>query len=362
MDKVAKVKDPRARFVPELSKSLGRESELHDEGFEETQSLVSETMSSQDASSGNYETDAPDSSTRCSPANLSKLANSPVNYNNVITSKSRLHVLLLDKQPLHHFPFAVLDKRLSKDGSPLSLRKLAGDNSATSFLPKRSPSLKRDASASKIGEPNSTAKRILPLSPKTAVKGHELTSKIFQKVRCTNEIVSAAHFFIARIAIREKLERIRPIMAEKSWNKNFKAFLLEIRVLKNDLRQFLQRSPRRRAEVQLQEQFAQLPKFPQLRDVREHSEKLVQSGATRGIHDGHQGPDEQSPQKWPTDLGKRRGKAESRGLPVQRHGWQHCHEGAAGEQEQQQRQQRGPAPREFEKKWRGRWQHCDVTL
>ncbi|CAK9809134.1 FH2 domain-containing protein 1 [Anthophora plagiata] len=45
-----------------------RDQELNDEGFEETQSLVSETLS-QETSSGNYETDTHDS-TRCSPAEL----------------------------------------------------------------------------------------------------------------------------------------------------------------------------------------------------------------------------------------------------------------------------------------------------
>ncbi|XP_011152521.2 uncharacterized protein LOC105191081 [Harpegnathos saltator] len=64
-----------SRYIPDISvtSSLpscgkGREQELNDEGFEETQSLVSETLS-QETSSGNYETDTHDS-TRCSPAEL----------------------------------------------------------------------------------------------------------------------------------------------------------------------------------------------------------------------------------------------------------------------------------------------------
>lgn len=51
-----------------MASSKAREQELNDEGFEETQSLVSESLS-QEASSGNYETDTHDS-TRCSPAEL----------------------------------------------------------------------------------------------------------------------------------------------------------------------------------------------------------------------------------------------------------------------------------------------------
>lgn len=67
----------RSRFIPDInvtssslqaSSGKGKDQELNDEGFEETQSLVSETLS-QETSSGNYETDTHDS-TRCSPAEL----------------------------------------------------------------------------------------------------------------------------------------------------------------------------------------------------------------------------------------------------------------------------------------------------
>lgn len=66
----------RSRFIPDISVTTSpqvslvkaKEQELNDEGFEETQSLVSETLS-QETSSGNYETDTHDS-TRCSPAEL----------------------------------------------------------------------------------------------------------------------------------------------------------------------------------------------------------------------------------------------------------------------------------------------------
>ncbi|XP_032684457.1 uncharacterized protein LOC116850364 [Odontomachus brunneus] len=64
-----------SRYIPDISVTSsppscgkGKEQELNDEGFEETQSLVSETLS-QETSSGNYETDTHDS-TRCSPAEL----------------------------------------------------------------------------------------------------------------------------------------------------------------------------------------------------------------------------------------------------------------------------------------------------
>ena len=63
----------KSRFNPDINVTQipvnkTRDQELNDEGFEETQSLVSETLS-QETSSGNYETDTHDS-TRCSPADL----------------------------------------------------------------------------------------------------------------------------------------------------------------------------------------------------------------------------------------------------------------------------------------------------
>jgi len=66
----------RSRFIPDInvtssslpSSGKSKDQELNDEGFEETQSLVSETLS-QETSSGNYEMDTHDS-TRCSPAEL----------------------------------------------------------------------------------------------------------------------------------------------------------------------------------------------------------------------------------------------------------------------------------------------------
>ncbi|XP_074112850.1 FH2 domain-containing protein formin 3 isoform X1 [Cotesia typhae] len=63
----------KSKFLPEVNISSGhlvkgKELELNDEGFEETQSLVSETLS-QETSSGNYETDIHDSP-RCSPAEM----------------------------------------------------------------------------------------------------------------------------------------------------------------------------------------------------------------------------------------------------------------------------------------------------
>ncbi|XP_015112229.1 uncharacterized protein LOC107037914 [Diachasma alloeum] len=65
----------RSRFIPDINMTStspligkSKDQELNDEGFEETQSLVSETLS-QETSSGNYETDVHDSPS-CSPAEM----------------------------------------------------------------------------------------------------------------------------------------------------------------------------------------------------------------------------------------------------------------------------------------------------
>ncbi|XP_051166686.1 uncharacterized protein LOC127284982 isoform X2 [Leptopilina boulardi] len=116
----------KSRFIPDLSVTSipvnkSRDQEMNDEGFEETQSLVSETLS-QETSSGNYETDTHDS-TRCSPADLGCTTNGQRRGSEIPTSDSSL---------IRIKPF---DRRNS------SMR-LKTDTS--SFLPKRTGSLKRD--------------------------------------------------------------------------------------------------------------------------------------------------------------------------------------------------------------------------
>lgn len=111
----------KSKFIPDINVSPTaqlttgkvKEQELNDEGFEETQSLVSETLS-QETSSGNYETD----STRCSPAEL--------RYAGPKKSSSQT----VKEKPQLRNPTAAFDKKLEK----------------SSFLPKRSNSLKRDLS------------------------------------------------------------------------------------------------------------------------------------------------------------------------------------------------------------------------
>ncbi|XP_058792398.1 uncharacterized protein LOC131664929 isoform X3 [Phymastichus coffea] len=143
-----------ARYIPELSASKAREQELNDEGFEETQSLVSESLS-QEASSGNYETDAHDS-TRCSPAELTRAGGA--GGAGAALSKAAVGVIgsaksLQRRDGPRHAP----DKSLSRiksferrDAREGGVAARAGKGQeVSSYLPKRTASLKREPPARK---------------------------------------------------------------------------------------------------------------------------------------------------------------------------------------------------------------------
>ncbi|KAF3420633.1 hypothetical protein E2986_02387 [Frieseomelitta varia] len=131
-----------------------RDQEMNDEGFEETQSLVSETLS-QETSSGNYETDTHDS-TRCSPAELrySETDNQlPV----------REHVQAAGHDSRKSIRGTTTKTMSSPSPSPspsMSIAKgfekrASSTKRATeksSFLPKRTNALKRDVAARKAAE------------------------------------------------------------------------------------------------------------------------------------------------------------------------------------------------------------------
>lgn len=129
----------RNRFIPDVSVTNGsplslsstgkvRDQEMNDEGFEETQSLVSESLS-QETSSGHYETDAHDS-TRYSPADL--------RYGGTIVTQCRPNdeeeetVRRIIEEPTK----TVFEKRTV----PVT-RATSNDKS---FLPKRTSNVKRD--------------------------------------------------------------------------------------------------------------------------------------------------------------------------------------------------------------------------
>nr|XP_031825302.1 uncharacterized protein LOC116423815 [Nomia melanderi] len=133
----------RGRYVPEInvtssalvasSPGKGRDQDMNDEGFEESQSLVSETLS-QETSSGNYETDTHDS-TRCSPAELHFSANEPVHAR-----------IAPGGEEMKGGAKKSMDQTFGS--SIKGFAKRTGSTRSTaersSFLPKRTNSLKRD--------------------------------------------------------------------------------------------------------------------------------------------------------------------------------------------------------------------------
>ncbi|XP_011504176.1 PREDICTED: cell division control protein 12 [Ceratosolen solmsi marchali] len=142
------------RYIPELSMTntgKAREIELNDEGFEETQSLVSETLS-QEASSGNYETDTHDS-TRCSPAELRRTGSgargggsglkvgSPIAGSTMTKSLQRRDSSKIVSHEKNIAKIKSFDRRDSRDN--FSGRMTKGQD-GSSFLPKRTASLKRE--------------------------------------------------------------------------------------------------------------------------------------------------------------------------------------------------------------------------
>ncbi|XP_076657126.1 FH2 domain-containing protein formin 3 [Halictus rubicundus] len=141
----------QGRYVPEISvttspglPSKTRDQDMNDEGFEESQSLVSETLS-QETSSGNYETDTHDS-TRCSPAELRFSENDTVRVAPNGGGEDD-HA----KKPIDQ-PFGSSIKGFGKRGGSM---RLTAERS--SFLPKRTNSVKRDsvnASAGSVASSN----------------------------------------------------------------------------------------------------------------------------------------------------------------------------------------------------------------
>lgn len=135
----------RSRFIPDISvtssppsSGKSRDQELNDEGFEETQSLVSETLS-QETSSGNYETDTHDS-TRCSPAELGGYGSE---------QRRRSAVAAVDDDDLGPGRGSSVDKLLKPASDKVFDKKTTTARNASdksSFLPKRTASAKRESS------------------------------------------------------------------------------------------------------------------------------------------------------------------------------------------------------------------------
>lgn len=130
----------RNRFIPDINVTnasplslgtsvKGRDQELNDEGFEETQSLVSESLS-QETSSGNYETDAHDS-TRYSPAEL--------RYAGTIVTQCRPNDEEEEDVDVRHIIKEPAKTVFAKTTVPVR-----ATNNEKSFLPKRTANMKRE--------------------------------------------------------------------------------------------------------------------------------------------------------------------------------------------------------------------------
>lgn len=131
-----------------------RDQEMNDEGFEETQSLVSETLS-QETSSGNYETDTHDS-TRCSPAELrygGADPNNPSIIRTTIDVKS-----LVDHDSANPIGNSLKPTKTSAAPSTIKANSIKHTVEKSSFLPKRANSLKRDVGKTEAMQRNSSSK------------------------------------------------------------------------------------------------------------------------------------------------------------------------------------------------------------
>lgn len=150
----------RSRFIPDInvtssppSSGKSRDQELNDEGFEETQSLVSETLS-QETSSGNYETDTHDS-TRCSPAELGGYGGE---------QRQRSTITVVDDDLVGRR--SSVDKLLKPASGDKAFNNKAARNASekSSFLPKRTASVKRESSALRKTESLKRTSNVIPLS------------------------------------------------------------------------------------------------------------------------------------------------------------------------------------------------------
>lgn len=150
----------RNRYIPDInvtqSSPFGksRDQELNDEGFEETQSLVSETLS-QETSSGNYETDTHDSSTRCSPAELLG------GYNSALQHRRNIGAMDEDDDLSGGRRLSVNRSLKSSTNKVFDKKETTRNNASekSSFLPKRTASMKRETAVKKteLKRPTSVA-------------------------------------------------------------------------------------------------------------------------------------------------------------------------------------------------------------
>ncbi|XP_018378457.1 PREDICTED: uncharacterized protein LOC108771055 isoform X2 [Trachymyrmex cornetzi] len=210
----------RNRFVPDVSVTTSplsgksRDQELNDEGFEETQSLVSETLS-QETSSGNYETDTHDLM-RCSPAELGGYGSE---------NRRRSVITVVDDDNLDGRKSSI-DKLLMPASSKTFNEKTIARNASekSNFLPKRTASAKHESSAlRKIESLKRTQKNVVPLNDTGVSKGEVQRSSSRSSLRSSRSSLNSA----------TSVNTVRNLAANHVHLQNYTS---AIRALTNDLR------------------------------------------------------------------------------------------------------------------------------
>lgn len=210
----------RSRFIPDISvtssppsSGKGRDQELNDEGFEETQSLVSETLS-QETSSGNYETDTHDS-TRCSPAELGSYGGE---------QHRRSVITVVDDDDLDGQRSSV--DKLLKPASDKTFDKKATTRNASeksSFLPKRTASGKRESCALRKTESLKRSSNVVPSNDMGMSRNEVQRSGSRSSLRSSRSSLNSA----------TSVNTVRNLAANHA---HLRSYTSAIRALTNDLR------------------------------------------------------------------------------------------------------------------------------
>lgn len=178
----------RNRFIPDISVTTSpssgksRDQELNDEGFEETQSLVSETLS-QETSSGNYETDTHDL-IRCSSAELGGYGSE---------NHRRSVIAVVDDDDLDGRKSSV-DKLLMPASGKAFNEKTIVRNALekSNFLPKRTASSKHESSALRKIESLKRTSNMVPLNDTKVSKSEVQRSSSRSSLRSSRSSLNSA--------------------------------------------------------------------------------------------------------------------------------------------------------------------------
>lgn len=208
----------RSRFIPDInvtssppSSGKSKDQELNDEGFEETQSLVSETLS-QETSSGNYETDTHDS-TRCSPAELAGYSGE---------QRRRRSTTVMDEDELDHRGSSV-DKLLKSPSDKAFDKKMRNASEKSSFLPKHTASAKRESSGLRKTESLKRSSNVIPLSDTGMLRNEVQRSGSRSSLRSSRSSLNST----------TSVNTVRNLAANHA---HLRSYTSAIRALTNDLR------------------------------------------------------------------------------------------------------------------------------